>query len=356
MGDPKTEIERLEAEAEAVDRKIAELLEERGALAKTIGAKKQESAGVYHSKDRHLDRIERHRARASQFPATGTEAVFREIYSACASLERPLRVACPGPEMGFGHGAAHQAFGATVDLRLLESIRDVFDEVERQRADVGIVPVESSAEGVVLETLDLLVQTPLKLNGSIRLEAALHLLNKTGNLADVEKVYGHASALSQCRRFLEERFGKVSLIDVRSFALAAQLAAEDHGAAAVGTSFAGDRYELRVARSRIEDAPDAHIRFLTIGERGSAPTGKDRTSVLFSVKDGPGALYNALKPLADRGVNLTKIESRPSSNRLWDYVFFIEVDGHVTDRALLAAIEDLKRSTKFVKILGSFAI
>ncbi len=356
MGDPKTDIDRLEAEAETVERKIGELLEERGALAKKIGTKKQEAAEVYHSKDRHLDRIEKHRGRANQFPAVGTEAVFREIYSACASLERALRVACPGPEMGFGHGAAQQAFGASVDLRLLESIRDVFDEVERQRADVGIVPVESSAEGVVLETLDLLVQTPLKLNGSIRLEAALHLLNKTGNLADVEKVYGHASALSQCRRFLEERFGKVSLIDVRSFALAAQLAAEDHGAAAVGTGFAAERYDLRLARSRIEDAPDAHIRFLTIGERGSAPTGKDRTSVLFSVKDGPGALYNALKPLADRGVNLTKIESRPSSNRLWDYVFFIEVDGHVTDRALLAAIEDLKRSTKFVKILGSFAI
>jgi chorismate mutase/prephenate dehydratase len=282
------------------------------------------------------------------------EAVVREVLSGCRSLESEERVVYLGPESGFCEVAALARFGSSAGMSAAASVAQVFDDVERRRAEYGLVPLESTSEGIVHQTLDLLMSTSLSICGELEVETSLHLLNKTGNVADVDKVYGHSASLVQCRRYLEEHLSKVSLIDVRSVSLAAQLAAEDHGAAAVGTELAAQRHEFRIAQSKIEDIPGARTRFVVIGRTLPRPSGNDKTTLILSTKDGPGALYEALRPFADRGINLTKIESRPARTNLWDYVFFIDVDGHITDRGVTSAVEDIKRVTRFVKVLGSY--
>lgn len=354
MPEARAEIERLLAEIDMVDDEVVKLLERRAQLslkARSIG--QVEGEAVHPRREQHtLDRVSE--AARGAFPAKAMAAVYREVLSACRALEAQERVAYLGPESGFCEIAALTRFGSSSTVTAHPTVAQVFDEVERRRAEFGLVPLESTSEGIVHQTLDLLISTSLSICAELEVETSLHLLNKTGNVADIEKVYGHSATLVQCRRYLEEHLSKVSLIDVRSVTMAAQLAGEDHGAAAVGTELAAERHDLRIAQSKIEDVPGARTRFVVIGRLLPRPSGRDKTTLILSTKDGPGALYEALQPFANRGINLTKIESRPARTNLWDYVFFIDVDGHITDRSLTSAVEDIKRVTRFAKVLGSY--
>lgn len=355
MPERSAEQERLLTEITQIEDELARLVERRAqASVRLRGLGVSDLDGI-HLARRESDTLARVRSAApASLPPGALEAVFRELLSVCRPLEVEDRVAVVGPESEFGEMAAVERYGSSVRTAVQPTIRDVFEEVERRRAAYGVVPLETTTEGLLHDTLDLLLGTSLSICGEVELETSLHLLSRTGNAGDVEKIYAHASGLLACRRFLEEHFPKAALMDVRSAAIAAQLAAEDHGAAAVGTSLAAARHELRTVQSRIEDDRDARTRYALLGRVLPRPTGRDRTTLLLCTKDGPGSLFEALRPFADRGINLTKIESRRHPANVADFVFFVDIDGHVTDRSVTAAVEDVRRVTRMVKVLGSY--
>jgi len=356
MSEQRPELERLLAEITEVEDEIARLLERRAQASvrvKMLGSSDPDSIQLGRRETDTLARV-RQALGNGALPLRAVEAVFIEILSACRALEVQDKVAVLGPEGDFAEMAALERFGTSASTIVVPTVKDVFDEVERRRAVFGVVPLETASEGLLHQSLDLLLSTSLSICGEIELETSLHLLSRTGNLGDVEKVYGHAGALLKCRRYLEEHLPKASLLDVRSAAMAAQLAAEDHGAAAIGTSLAARRFELRTAQSKVEDDPGARTRFVVLGRLVPRPTGKDRTTLLVCTKDGPGALFEALRPFADRGINLTKIESRRHPQNVADVVFFLDIDGHVTDRSVTSAVEDARRVTRMVKVIGSY--
>jgi chorismate mutase/prephenate dehydratase len=280
--------------------------------------------------------------------------VFREIISGCLSLEKPLRVAYLGPEASFTHMACKQHFGLSARYVPAKSISDAFDEVVRGRAEFGVVPIENSNEGVVSHTLDTFMESDLQICAEILLEVSHHLLSRAGQISAVQKVYSHPQAFAQCRNWLAANLPSVPVIDVASTALAAQLAAEDETAAAIASELAGQLYDLRVLKSKIEDSLANYTRFLIVGRRRAKPTGSDKTSLMFSLKDEAGILYQALRPFHDHKVNLTKIESRPSKKKPWEYIFFIDLDGHIDAPLVAKAVEELRSSCLFVKVLGSY--
>jgi len=274
--------------------------------------------------------------------------------SASLSLEKPLRIAFLGPVATFTHQACMQHFGLSGDFVPKKDIADVFDDVEKGRADFGVVPIENSTEGVVSHTLDKFVQSNLKIYSEVMLEISLALLNKTGKVSDIAKVCSHPHAIAQCKNWVKSNLPKALVIDVSSTALAAQMAAEDSSTAAIASIAAASLYDLRVIEKNIEDNSNNYTRFLVIGKNLANKTGRDKTSLMFAIKDAPGALYTMLKPFASRGINLTKIESRPIKTKAWEYVFFVDLDGHMADEPVKDAVAELEKSCSFLKILGSY--
>lgn len=356
MSEQRPELERILAEMVEAEGELVRLLERRAQASAKLKASGEADPDSIHLGRREIETLARVRAAAAQgtLPARAVEAIFIEILSACRVLEVEDKVAVLGPEGDFAEMAALERFGSSALTIVVPAVKDVFDEVERRRAVFGVVPLETASEGLLHQTLDLLLSTSLSICGEIELETSLHILSRTGNAADVEKVYGHGAALLRCRLYLEEHLPKAALLDVRSAAMAAQLAAEDHGSAALGTSLAARRFDLRTVQSKVEDDPGARTRFVVLGRLVPRPTGRDRTTLLASTKDGPGALFEALRPFADRGINLTKIESRRHPANVADIVFFLDIDGHVTDRAVTSAVEDARRVTRMVKVIGSY--
>ena len=230
----------------------------------------------------------------------------------------------------------------------------VFTEVEKGVADLGVVPIENSTEGVVNSTLDVLIDSELSITAEIATTVSHCLLTRSGTLDGVQKVYSHPQALAQCRQWLSQNLPNVAQIEVASTALAARLTKDDPVAAAVASELAGQLYDLKIARKKIEDEVRNVTRFLVIGREAPPPTGRDKTSILFSLKDAAGVLFKVLQPLADAGLNLSRIESRPSRKKLWDYVFFIDVDGHTGEPTVDAALRALEERCEFVKVLGSY--
>ena len=356
MPEQRADRERILAEITEIEDELTRLLERRAqasAKLKALGPTDRDSIQLAR---RETDTLARLRAAAGPgaLAARSVEAIFVEILSACRSLEVDDRIAVLGPEGDFGEMAAAERFGSSASTVVVPTIAEVFEEVERRRAVFGVVPLETSPEGLLHQTLDLLLTTTLSICGEIEIETSLHLLSRTGNIGDIEKVYTHSASLLRCRRYLEQHLPKASVLDVRSAAIAAQLAAEDHGAAALGTSLAARRFDLRTVQSKIEDDPGARTRFAILGHVVPRPTGSDRTTLLVSTKDGPGALFEALRPFADRNINLTKIESRRHPANVADVVFFVDIDGHVTDRSVTSAVEDARRVTRMVKVIGSY--
>lgn len=348
-------LDKLRTTIDQLDEQLVTLLNRRAAVAAEIGRVKALKDGDFHVPSREREVHERVvRLNEGPLPPEALRGIFREIMSACLALESPVKVAFLGPMATFTHMAATQQFGMSAQLVPQKSIPAVFEEVEKGRALYGVVPVENSTEGMVSHTLDMFVESDLKITAEILLEVSHDLLSRTGRIEDVRKVYSHPQALAQCRHWLEENLPNVPLVDVASTALAAQIVAEDLNAAAIAGCSAAEHYGLKVVRSRIEDQVNNFTRFIVVARKMAEPSGNDKTSILFSVKDEPGILYRMLEPFARRGVNLSKIESRPVKTKAWEYIFFLDMAGHIADQPVQDAIDELRQFCQFLKILGSF--
>jgi chorismate mutase / prephenate dehydratase len=338
-----------------IDEKILKLLSERGKWVQAIGKIKKNKGATFHVPEREAVLLSRLKGKnRGPYSNQAIEAVFREILSASLALEAPLHVAYLGPEATFTHLAAIRHFGISAQLRPQASLRQVFEEVANHRMDYGIVPIENSTEGVVSHTLDLFMEFNLQISGEIQMEIIHNLLAKQNRLEKIKKVYSHTQALAQCRHWLEKHLPKAELKAVASTARAAEMAAKEKTTGAIASAYAANIYGLMEVRKHIEDHPNNYTRFLVIGRNSSGPTGHDKTSIMFSTKDEPGVLFKILRPLAASNINLTKIESRPMKKKAWEYVFFIDMDGHATDPKVARALKQMGKVCSFVQILGSY--
>ena len=338
-----------------LDNQILKLLTERAEAALKIGdLKRRQDAPVY-APERETEIVRRlMAANTGPLPAEAILAVWREILSACRALEATLTVTYLGPQATFTHQAARERFGSAGVYRPARSIVEVFDEVERGRAEFGVVPVENSTEGAVNVTLDRLIASDAVICGELRLDIAQQLLSKASDLGEVKRVLSHPQALAQCRDWLASHLAEVETEEVSSTAAAAEMAAEDSGIAAIASALAGELYGVPVLRSRIEDNPQNSTRFLVIGRMPVGATDRDKTSILFAMRNEPGALYRILEPLARARLNLTKIESRPAKHGPWEYVIFVDLEGHRDTPEVASVLREIGERTLFLKILGSY--
>lgn len=348
-------VDVLRKKIDQIDEKIIALLNYRASLAQKIGrSKSQNNQEVYvpHREKEILQRL----SGLSQgpLPEQSIRAIFREVVSACRSIEAPLKIAFFGAEATYSHLAAREKFGSTVTLLPTASITEVFQEVSQGRVSFGVVPIENSTEGVVAHTLDVLVDSGLKICAEIYIDIHHNLLSRTGREEDIKRIVSHPQALAQCRQWLMRHFPAAQLDEVASTAHAAMIAAGDQTAGAISSALAKEAYDLQLIAANIEDHTNNITRFLVIGDQDTVPSGDDKTSLVFSVKDKPGVLHRMLQPFARTRINLTKIESRPIKNKPWEYMFFIDVKGHQKESRIKRAIETLNASCDFMKILGSY--
>jgi chorismate mutase/prephenate dehydratase len=289
------------------------------------------------------------------FPDAGLGPVFREIISATRSLEQGVLIAYMGPEGSWSHHAANQKFGRMAGLTPVATISDVFAVVERATADLGIVPVENTTEGVVTQTLDTFVDADVSICGEVLVRIENDLASKSGRLEDVKQVASHPQALAQCRDWLDRNLPGIDRIETASTTAAALLAVEDESLAAICSSVAAEKYELKVSRESIQDRVDNTTRFLVIGKRTPRPTGNDLTSAVFTIrKDEPGGLHRLLQPFAAGGINLTSIHLRPIKGKPWEYLFFLELEGHRNEERVETALASVASIAHSHRVLGSF--
>jgi chorismate mutase/prephenate dehydratase len=347
---------------DALDHRIVELLNARLALATEIGKFKRDTGGQIYVPERE-DAVLRKVAELNKGPIKNEalQAIYREIMSAAIALEKPLLISYLGPEATHTHAAAMKKFGASVDYHAMATISDIFTAVEKGEADYGFIPIENSTEGSVRETLDLFVESDLKIVSQIYLEITHALVSKLP-LDKIERVYSKDQALAQCRHWLQRHLPHAQLIDAPSTSRAVQIAKTEAGAAAVASELAAQFYGVPVVERNIQDKADNTTRFFVLGKKPGGPVGggRDMSSFIISLGDEAashsGALLKMLMPLAERGINLSKVESRPSKKRPWDYYFFLDVTGHYEDANMKAALTELKKFCPLVKWLGSYPI
>jgi chorismate mutase/prephenate dehydratase len=356
MSDNK-EIGSLRERIDSIDSRMVELLNKRANLAIEIANIKRTANLKFHSPEREraiLDRITA--LNKGPFPNDALKVIFREIMSASLSLEEPLKVAYLGPEGTYTNLAALRHFGSSARYIPVESIKSVFDSAESGRTNYGVVPIENSNEGVVSYTLDMFMDYDLKISAEVLLEVSHNLLSKSGDKARIKKIYSHPQATAQCRIWLEANMPDVPILESTSTARAAELASQDEDAAAIASELAARLYDMQFVERHIEDNKNNYTRFLVIAKEFPSRSGKDKTSILFSVKDKPGALYEVLLPFRKAKINLTKIESRPSKRRAWEYIFFVDMEGHMEDKKVRKAVEGIKENCLYLKHLGSYPI
>jgi chorismate mutase/prephenate dehydratase len=344
---------------DAVDEKIHALLNERAQLARAVGESKTLAGRTadFYKPEREAQVLRMARER-NKGPLRDEEILrlFREIMSACLAQQEPLKVAFLGPEGTFTQSAVLTHFGHSVRALPLASIDEVFHEVEAGNADFGVVPIENSTEGTVNHTLDRFLTSPLKICGEVELRIHQFLMGKMASLERIERVCSHQQSLAQCRAWLQDHLPEVEHVAVASNAEAARRARDEHGTAAIAGHTAAAVYGLEVLATEIEDRPDNTTRFLVLGRKLFEPSGIDRTTLLVSVSHtgGPGALFRLLEPLARHRISMTRIESRPSRRAKWDYVFFIDLEGHAKDKPVAQALAALQRRASLFRILGSY--
>lgn len=347
-------IEDLRREIDEIDSHFIELLTRRAEKVLKIAKIKEKEGGSYYSPGREKVIMDKLLAQnKGPLPDEELKEIIKTILRAYLSLQKKLKVVYFGPPATFTHLAAIKNFGRAAELIPAKNIREIFARVEKRQADYGVVPVENSTEGIVSHTLDMFLDSDLKICAEIILEIAHHLLGR-GKLEKVEKIYSHPQAIAQCRLWLEEYMPTVKLCEVESTAKAAQLALEEEGTAAIASEVAAGLYGLSILKAHIEDSPHNYTRFLVIGRDYAEPSGQDKTSILFSIKDRVGALYDMLSPFKIHGINLTKIESRPTKRKAWEYVFFVDFMGHKDDEPVKKALFELEERCFFLKILGSY--
>ena len=350
------EIQKLRQQIDSLDKKIVQLLNTRAEISRKIALLKKQKGKSLYSPDREQDVLKK--VNSFSQGLLGKEAltaIYREIMSASLTLQEPLRVAYLGPEASFSHLAALKRFGSQVEFIACDTITDVFLEVERGSADYGVAPVENSVEGVVSHTLDMLVDSELKIAAQVILNVSHNLLSNCP-LGKIKKIYSNPQVFGQCRNWLRRHLPNCELIEVTSTTKAAMIASQKKDSACIASLLAAKIYKLKVLAKDIADSPHNATRFLVIGKTDSAPTGNDRTSLLFSIKDRVGALHQMLTPFKKYRINLTKIESRPSKKKAWDYYFFVDIEGHKDDTGVKKALRELEDQCKFLKILGSYPV
>ena len=352
----KARLAELRARIDGADDEILALLNRRAQLVGEVAELKTTLDVPFYVPSRERQIADRLSAgNPGPFPTGAIRSVFQEIFSACLTLEKRGRVAYLGPEGTFSHMAVKQQFGLSVRAMPIGTIPGVFEEVERGNADFGVVPVENTTEGGIIHTFDTFFDSDLKISAEIALEIHMCLLARAGlELAEIERVYSIPVAAGQCRKWLAAHLPRASVVDARSTADGARLAHDDARGAAVAAEIAARLYDLVALRRNIEDSPHNMTRFLVIGRRQAEPTGRDKTSLLLVARDEPGILYRVLGAFAERGLNMSKIESRPSRRRPWEYVFFVDVDGHERDPAVAAAVAEVKKACESFKVLGSY--
>jgi chorismate mutase/prephenate dehydratase len=351
-----TSIDALRAHIDRIDAKLLALLNQRARLAIRIGRRKRHARASIYTPDREKRIFARLAANNSgPLDAHSIRPIFREIISACLSLEQQLRIACLGPLGTYSHQAALEQFGARSELIPVDSIAGVFDEVEHQRADYGVVPVENSTEGMVAATLDRFVSSPLAIKAEVQLRIRHCLLSRSGHADRVHRIVSHPQSLAQCRQWLAQHFPGVPQAEVASNAQAAALASRNARTAAIAGRVAGDYYGLKIVAANIQDLAHNCTRFVVLGRDGvERPSGDDKTSLLLSVPHEAGALHRVLKPFADNRVSISTIESRPLKDRAWEYVFFLDLVGHVQEPRVARALTALRSRCLLLKVLGSY--
>jgi chorismate mutase/prephenate dehydratase len=350
LGEIRSRIDELDA-------RLLKILNERADLVHEVGVlKKRDGVSIYApEREEKLLRslIELNEKQKGRLPATAVRAIYREIMSASFALEKGLVIGYLGPIATWSHQAAREKFGASVEYAPQSSIAEVFNVVARGRADYGVVPIENSTEGAVSYTLDEFMDSELRVCAQFSLKIENNLLAKIPR-DQIRTVYSHPQVVGQCRQWLRHNLPHVDLIEVSSTTRAAELAAKEPNAAALAGRMAAEVYGLEILEASIQDSPNNTTRFLIIGPNGCPPTGDDKTSLMFSVQDKPGALFSALAPFKELRINMSKIESRPSKRKAWEYFFFVDVDGHVEDAPLVKALTELQKHCSFMKILGSY--
>jgi chorismate mutase/prephenate dehydratase len=337
-----------------LDAKIIKLLNERTQHVLEIGRIKLNAGQEIYAPSRELSVLQRV-ARLNGGPITheSLRAIYREVMSSALSLQKTMRIAYLGPEATFTHQAAIRRFGSSLRYFAQKTIADVFNEVSKNRSDYGVVPIENSTEGVVTHTLDMFVDSDLKIVSQIVL-VIQHCLLSQAKKSQIRRLYVHPQSLAQCRAWVQNNLPRVEIIETSSNARSAELAAKEKDSAAIAGQLAAEKYGVRVVEYDIQDNAANATRFLVLGRQCSPPTGHDRTSLMISLVDKVGALHRALAAFRRFRINMTKIESRPSKRKAWEYFFFIDCDGHMNDRKVARAIDELERQCSFVKVLGSY--
>ena len=349
------ELKQCRDQIDAIDEQLLKLVNQRAQLAREIGNLK--GGGPIYRPEREaqvLRRLLEHND--GPLSDEAITAIFRSVMSNCRALEKELSVAFLGPMGTFSEEAANKQFGGLTSPVQCASIDDVFRMVESGQVDYGVVPVENSTEGAVGRTLDLLMATSLHICGEIALPVHHNLLSKQTDKSGIRKLYSHAQSLAQCHEWLNLNLPGIERQAVVSNAEAARLAAEEPGAAAIASRRAAELFDLHVLNANIEDDPKNTTRFLVLSLHDVAPSGKDKTSLLMATKNAPGAMVDLLSPFSKHGVSMSKFESRPSRVGLWEYVFFVDIEGHQLDEAVAEALADLKQRASFLKILGSYPV
>ncbi|MGE0581547.1 MAG: prephenate dehydratase [Steroidobacteraceae bacterium] len=344
---------------DGIDARLHALLNERAGLAREVGISKHKAGHTvdFYRPEREAE-VLRLALERNKGPLRDEEVLrlFREIMSACLAQQEPLKVAFLGPEGTFTQAAVLKHFGHSVRALALASIDEVFHEVEAASADFGVVPIENSSEGTVNYTLDRFLSSPLHVCGEVELRIHHFLMGRMDSLKAVKRICSHPQALAQCRDWLKEHLPEVELVPVASNAEGARRARDERGTAAIAGDTAAEVYGLAVLATEIEDRADNTTRFLVIGRKLFAPSGVDRTSLLVSGShtDSPGTLHRLLEPLAKHRINVTRIESRPSGRRKWDYVFFLDIEGHAAEPRIAKALASLKKRASLFRVLGAY--
>jgi chorismate mutase/prephenate dehydratase len=349
------ELGKLRKEIDGIDNEILGLLNKRARNVLDIAHIKRNEKAKFYSPEREREILERLTSlNKGPFPNEAVKVIFREILSASLSLEEPLRIGCLGPLATFTHLAAIRHFGSASVIVPVITIKEVFDAVEAEKADFGVVPIENSTEGIISYTLDLFMDYDLKVSAEVMLKITHNLLSKSGDKAKIRKIYSFSPPTAQCRRWLAANMAGVPIIEATSTANAAELASRDDEAAAIASELAAEIYNLKFVEKSIEDSKHNFTRFLVISKEFPKKSGRDKTSVMFSVKNKPGSLYSVLEPFKKAKINLTKIESRPSKRKAWEYIFFVDMEGHIEDKKLKKAVESMRDDCLYLKVLGSY--
>lgn len=356
MAADATEIERLRMALEAADNALCDALDARARAVKALGEFKISAPDAYFTLRRDTEVIARAIEHVQVFPRSAVRSVMTEVLSACTQMVAPISIVYVGQEGGFGNLAARRQFGESANLRSVDSAELALGEIERGRASYAILPFETSNDGAVTASLNLLARSDAKICGEIRVARTFHLISQSGARDAVRKIYASAGAIAACESFLRQHFPAALVVDVHSGVVAAQHAKDEPEAAALATELVAERAGLTYVERAIEDSSDLETRYVAVGNDFPPRSGRDRTAIALALHDAPGVLIDCLQPFADRKLNIFRVETRPARGWAFRYLILLEVDGHVTDRPVVSAIEQLRASSRYVKVLGSYPI